>query len=196
MTSGVQNIFEIESGFTQAYERLSFRALGFFVLHVGGLRYGVFEPGATLLANSFDEVGRRISERDSHTCAFASEPDAASIADAVRLAIYVEGPDEDRFFGLSREEFSQLVRSRHLLWAPDGDAAFDDGSYVLQFDVDHQVRLIAFKRTEGLLFDPGSLRDVWMEKSDFYAILQQWYEAFEAEWTLALKIPSTAQMES
>ena len=52
MMFGIQEIFGIESGVAQAYERLSFRALGFFVLHVGGMRYGVFEPDATLLANS------------------------------------------------------------------------------------------------------------------------------------------------
>jgi hypothetical protein len=38
-----------------------------------------------------------------------------------------------------------MIYSRHILWAPDGDAAFDDGSYILQFDVDERVRLIAFK---------------------------------------------------
>ena len=187
MIFGIQEIFGIESGVTQAYERLSFRALGFFVLHVGGMRYGVFEPDATLLANSFDEVGRRIEERGTHICAFSSEADPAKIANAVRLALYVE-EDNEPFFGLSRDAFSQLVRSNHLLWAPDGDAAFDDGSYVLQFDVGDRVRLIAFKRTEGLLHDPGSLRDVWMEGSDFYRILREWHDAFASEWALAVGI--------
>jgi hypothetical protein len=64
MIVGEPQIFAIESGISRAYARLSLLALGFFVIHVGGRRYGVYEEEATMLANSFDEVRRRLSHRD------------------------------------------------------------------------------------------------------------------------------------
>ena len=48
-----------------------------------------------------------------------------------------------------------------LVSAPDGDEAFDDGSYVLQFDVGDRVRLIAFKRPDQLV-DLASVRAVFL----------------------------------
>jgi hypothetical protein len=81
-------------------------------------------------------------------------------------------------------------RSSDCQWAPDGDEAFDDGSYVLQFDVDDRVRLIAFKhgeRGEGWQCDSATLRDVWLAADEFYRILQQWHDAFYAEWVAAPK---------
>ena len=186
MIVGQPSIFAIESGITEAYERLSFRALGFFVIHVGGQRYGVYKPDATLLACSFDEVGDRISRRVELTAPFAAELDAGKIADAVCNAIYAEEPDEG-FFGIPQPEFRDLIYSNHLLWVPDGDEAFDDGSYVLQFDVEDRVRLIAFKTDEGYRHDPKTLSAVWLAADDFYQILQHWHDAFEAEWTATSK---------
>ena len=46
---------------------------------------------------------------------------------------------------------------RTIVWAPDGDEAFDDGSYVLQVESGDQVRLIAFVGTPDFLYDPSSL---------------------------------------
>lgn len=170
MIVGDRSTFAVESAITKAYARLSFRALGFFVIYVGGRRYGVYKPDATLLACSFDEVGNRIARRGEHAAPFAAELDAGKIADAVRNAIYAEKPDES-FFGNPRSEFRDLIYSNHLLWAPDGDEAFDDGSYVLQFDVEDRVRLIAFKTDEGYRHDPKTLSAVWLAADDFYQIL-------------------------
>ena len=66
MITGNINTFAIESIITQAYERLSFRALGCFVIHIEGLRYGVYETDASMLACSYDEVKRRLADRGSH----------------------------------------------------------------------------------------------------------------------------------
>ena len=54
MLIGDTQEFAIKSFIFKAYARLSFRALGFFVIHVGGRRYGVYESNATMLANSLD----------------------------------------------------------------------------------------------------------------------------------------------
>ena len=139
MRIGDPSSLAIESGITQAYTRLSLRALGFCVLHVGGTRYGVYKPDATALANSFDEVERRISFRGSHTASLAIEPDAGEIANAYINAAYADEQRES-YFGIPLLQFLDLIYTNRLTWAPDGDEAFDDGSYVLQFDVADQVR--------------------------------------------------------
>jgi hypothetical protein len=56
MIVGDPSVFAIESEITRAYERLSFRALGYFVIYVCGRSYGVRAPDATMLACSFDAV--------------------------------------------------------------------------------------------------------------------------------------------
>ena len=48
MIIGDPSVFAVESGFTKAYKRLSFRALGFFVIHVGACRYDLFSPKSSL----------------------------------------------------------------------------------------------------------------------------------------------------
>ncbi len=45
MTIGDTSIFAIESEITRAFERPSWRGLGFFVIHVAGQRYGIKSPG-------------------------------------------------------------------------------------------------------------------------------------------------------
>ncbi|MGB6900929.1 MAG: Imm42 family immunity protein [Candidatus Acidiferrum sp.] len=187
MMIGNSSIFAIESEITSAYACLGLRALGFFVLHVGGQRYGVYKSEATMLANSFDAVQTRIASRGNHTAPFATELDAGAIADAFRNAIYADDQHES-FFGIPLAEFCKFFyMPSNVMWAPDGDEAFDDGSYVLQFDVGSRVRLIAFKSGEGYRHAPGSLSDVWLPADDFYSVLLEWRDAFEAEWVSAPK---------
>jgi hypothetical protein len=179
---GSPSVFAIESEITQAYDRLSQRALGFFVLHVGGRRFGVCKPDATMLGCSFDTVQRRIGERGRHTAPFGDE-DGGKIADAFRSAVYADEQDES-YLGMPLAEFRDLFYrvSNDLMWAPDGDEAFEDGSFVLQFDVEERVRLIAFRSGEGFVHDPSTLSDVWLPADEFYRVLQQWHQAFDSEW--------------
>lgn len=182
MTSGDPSVFAIESSITRAYERLSFRGLGFFVIHVSGRCYGRRAADSTLLACSYDAVERRIALRGSHITSFANEPDPVKIAGAFRNAIYAE-EQQETYFGIPLTEFTETIHSNRIVWAPDGDEAFDDGSYVLQFDVGERVRLIAFKSMEkGCLYDPATLSDVWLPADNFYRVLQDWHDAFVAEW--------------
>ena len=190
MIVGDPSSFAIESSITSAYDRLSFRALGYFVIHVGGHRYGVCKPDASMLANSFEEVGSRIAGRGKHTAPFASE-DAGQIAEGFRNAIFAD-EQATSYFGLPVHEFSEFFfeRSSAIQWAPDGDEAFDDGSYVLQFDVQDRVRLIAFRSDESYLHVPSTLRDVWLPADEFYDVLQRWHGAFEREWNA---MPKTSE---
>jgi len=141
MTIGNPSDFAIESSITRAYARLSFRALGYFVIHIAGCRYGVHASDATMLACSLKEVDARISRRGTHAAPFATEF-GGRIADALHVAIYAPEEEDKKVFGMSQVELCDFTYSRHLIWAPDGDEAFDDGSSVLQFDVGDRVRLI------------------------------------------------------
>src|SRR6185369_15670283 len=180
MTAGEPSIFAIESEITQAFEKPSLRGLGFFVLHICGGCYGVKSPDATMLANSFDGVGRRVAGRGTHKAPFA-DVDAMDVANAYARAVYVEHDKNETFLGMTEARFKEVVNSNGLVWAPDGDEAFDDSSYVLQFDDGDRVRLVAFKRPAGSV-DPASLREVSLSAEEFYGMLRQWQERFIAEW--------------
>lgn len=181
MIIGDPSVLAIESGITQAYEQLSFRALGFFSVYVSGFCYGRRSADSTMLARSFDEVRSRIAMRGGHIVPFAAETDAGRIATAFRNAIYGEEPRESHF-GIPQPQFREMIYSKRIVWAPDGDEAFDDGSYVLQFDIKDHVRLIAFKSAPCHPYDPATIRDTWLAADDFYDILHRWHEAFESEW--------------
>ena len=172
----------IESEITQVSERSSQMALGFFVIDIMGRSYGVREPNATMLGASFNEVGRRIARRGNHSLPVVMEADAGSVASAFRRAIYKEREESELFLGMTVEQFRGAIYSNHLVWAPDGDEAFDDGSYVLQIENQNQVRLIAFVGTRDSLYDPSSLRDLHLSGSEFYTVLQNWHDDFNDEW--------------
>lgn len=181
MIVGDPSILAIESSIPQAYERLSLRAQGFFVIYVGGICYGRRSKDSTLLACSFDGGRSGIAMRGRHTVPFGAERDAGRIADVFRNAIYGKEPRESHF-GIPLPQFREMIYSKQVIWAPDGDTAFDDGSYVLQFDVKDHVRLIAFKSVPFHPYDPATLRDICIPSDDFYTLLQNWYDAFESEW--------------
>lgn len=98
-----------------------------------------------MLACSLEMTARRLKNRGRHITPFANAT-AAEIATEYRHAIYSpEATNENIYFDLPRREFINVIKSRQLQWAPDGDEAFDDGSYILQFDVNDDIRLIGFK---------------------------------------------------
>ncbi|HSI63045.1 MAG TPA: Imm42 family immunity protein [Candidatus Saccharimonadia bacterium] len=189
MIVGDRAHFGIESGITQAYEGPGFPALGYFCIHVTGKRHGVFAPDATMLGCSFDAVEKRLTGRGSHVAPFAAEADGGLIADSVYRAIYASDQENLTFFGMSHEDFEGMVHDREIIWAPDGDEAFDDGAYVLQFDVGERVRLIAFKSGDDYHPIPDSLAECWMDSDDYYRILREWLDGFVAEWQGLPKAP-------
>lgn len=188
MIVGNPSTFAIESQITHAYEQLGIRALGYFLIHIGSFSYGVRAPDATLLACSFSEVVARLKSRGTHTAFFSREVDGGAVADAVSNAIYGDNRGDAGYFGVSSDAFQEVLWSNRLIWAPDGDEAFDDGSCVLQFDIEQRVRLIGFRRCEGQVHDPSTLRDVWLEADDFYDVLDRWRVAFETEWSALPKV--------
>ena len=178
IVSGDRRRFAIESQITEVKEKLNFLGLGFFVLHINGVQYGVREPDATMLACSYDEVERRIARRGSHVAPNLASAKSDVLARAVFLSIYGEPPDESPLIGdLSSTRIEREVYDNKILWAPDGDEAFDDSSKVLQFDIADRVRLVGFKTDEDL---PRLVTDVSMESDAFYAILDDWLTKFNS----------------
>ena len=187
MIVGDPKTFAIESEITVAYTRLSFRALGLFVIHVRDQRYGVYEPDATLLACSLDEVETRIAKRGTHVLPILQQCDASTIAETFASARYRDC-SADECLGIPPVELDSMIAAAGVDWAPDGDEAFDDGSFVLQFDVEDMVRLIGFKRPyEDGSIDPSTLTDVQLPADQFYGILSEWRDGLLAAWESADK---------
>jgi len=44
MIVGIPSILAIESNITKAYDNISLLAIGCFVIHINGIRYGVYSP--------------------------------------------------------------------------------------------------------------------------------------------------------
>jgi len=191
MIVGNPSIFAIESEITCAYERQSQLALGFLVVHVAGRCFGIKEPDASMLGVSFDQVGKRIARRGSHNPPFSMNAPAADIAYSFRRAFYDESEEGELFFGMPLRQFTEAISSNHLHWVSDEE--FDDSSYLLQFEDENQVRLIAFKGTPDFLYDPTSLGDVCLSQNEFYGILQEWHDRFKDEWVSLSKVSSSIQ---
>jgi len=180
MLVGNSSACAIESYISQVYSNLGAFALGYFVIHVAGKVYGVRDPDASLLACSFDEVRRRLKRRGHHSFPDISGFSAERIAEAVHNAIYSEEPD-DYVLNMPAEEFIQTLYARKIIWAPDGDAAFDDGGHVLQIDEEDRVRLIAFINDYDAEIIRKSVSEVFLPPSIFYNTLQTWKDMFERE---------------
>ncbi len=124
MIVGDPSVFAIESGITRAFERLSFRGLGFFAIHAGGRSYGQRMPESTMLACSYDEVERRIAQRgkQSHRTFWrrAEWRDNCRRVSDCSLFRCATG----KLSGLPVPLFSDMIHAQHIKWAPDGDEAF------------------------------------------------------------------------
>jgi Immunity protein 42 len=180
MIVGNPNIFAIESEITHAYEHTSHLALGFFVVHVAGRSFGIKERDASMLGVSFDQVGKRIARRGSHHPPFPMDAPSAQVAYSFRHAIYDESKEDELFFGIPRHSFIEAISSNNLEWV--GDEEFDDSSYVLQFEDENRVRVVAFTGTPDFLYDHASLCEASLLQNEFYWILQVWHDRFKEEW--------------
>ncbi|MBH0239763.1 Imm42 family immunity protein [Methylobrevis albus] len=187
MLVGDVSILAIESAITRAVPNRSQLALGYFVLHVGGKVYGVRALDATMLGCSFQEVENRLRRRGTHVLPALADVDAALVADAYLGAMYRNTP-RTGYCGLSRPAVIDAIHSSAVVWAPDGDEAFDDGSHVLQFDVGDRVRLVAFVNTQTRDQMVETIREVWLDAVSFYSILLNWSNEFRNMYSIASKL--------
>ena len=84
-------------------------------------------------------------DRGQHVVSFSERLDARLIMDAYLRSVWGSDGFPGKICGLSLREIRDEMHGGRAVWAPDGDEAFDDHSFVLQFDVGTRVRAIAFR---------------------------------------------------
>lgn len=176
---GDVNCFAIESHITKAYHRPGAFALGYFNIYLRGKRFGKTALDSTLLGCSHDEVKRRLSHRGMHRFSFSNEDKCDLVTTYLNSRYW--GKCELDVRVINARAFDEEITSNELVWAPDGDQAFDDGSHVLQFDLDSRVRLLGFKNEPPSIFDCRSIVDIIIDSDIFYDILYMWAQAVEVE---------------
>jgi hypothetical protein len=182
----LRNNFSIESFISSAYSNKSTLAIGYFLIHIKGITYGIKEFDATALANSYDEVLRRLSMRGKHIAPhdLIILP-SLELAQIAENALYGDVYDNQELwvFSMLRRELADLIYKNNLIWAPDGDEAFDDGSRVFQFDIDDEtVRLIGYNTTADYKIDEDKLTDLIISSDEYYSTLEEWSNKFYNEW--------------
>ncbi len=184
MLIGDPSVFAIESGVSRHLVSRSQMAVGYFLIHVGGIEFGVREQEASLLACSYDSVCERIQNRCNHRLKLKRAYQTLELVQAYQSAIYGVGPECETYLGLDVESFrDQFARSK-VGWAPDGDEAFDDGSHIMQFDTEDDVCLIGFKN-DHYIENIQEIVEISMDGDAYYGVLETWSELFLSEWELS-----------
>ena len=98
---------------------------------------------------------------------------------AVIKALYEPQGEEVACFDLTAESFKATLHEKSLLWAPDGDEVFDDGSHVLQFDIGNKVRLVGFVNHADQQAALDTIVEVTLDEGKFYRFLEAWIAEFE-----------------
>ena len=184
-------VFAIESFISSAYYQESIRAVGYFLIKINGISYGVKEDDATALANSYDSVIECLETRGRHTApADLIKLPALELAQLVNSILYdyPENEQYSRVFGISKDDLVKLIYKNGLIWKGGLDEAFNDGSSVLQFDIDNEtVRLIGYKVTDdddngNGIVDISTLTDLIISSDEYYLTLKEWADGFYKEW--------------
>lgn len=174
--------FAIESYADEFIASESQMAVGYFVIYADGKRYGVHNSRACVLGNSYDEVISRIKREGTHKFISSSQTDAIDLAIHVVNFIYDRGFQESAIQSEWKHELDEALYTNSLVWAPDGDAAFDDGSHVIQIDEGENVRIVAFVNAETQNELEESVADIRIERDAFYDMLRTWSKHFDCQW--------------
>jgi len=184
---GDKRRFAIETGFAPQSGRKIATVYGLFRIWIDGLGYGIDQEDATCLANSYEWLKYRLDNRGTFVGVDWSNKSVQEILGSARYEIYGR-------IGATAESCEPF---RRLMMAPDGDEAFDDGSTIIQFDVNNVVRLVAGRTSAMnsvealdratyrdeysrlLRWEPGTLRDITFDADVFYDTIRQWLSAFE-----------------
>jgi hypothetical protein len=183
MVSQINKDFVIESFISSAYSNKGIMAIGYFLIQIKGVSYGVKEDDATALACSYGAVNRRLEMRGKHIApADLINLPSLELAKISNGSLYYRIDKQDSWgFDIPRDELAKMIYKNNLIWAPDGDEAFDDGSRVFQFDIDDEpVRLIGCKITDD--YNVYALSDLKINSDEFYSTLKEWSNGFYREW--------------
>ncbi|HEY2662355.1 MAG TPA: hypothetical protein VGI79_21750 [Caulobacteraceae bacterium] len=179
MIIGDPSSIALEAGITEAFEQPSQLALGYFAIHICGKVFGVRSHDATMLACSYNAMKARLDRRGNHAVRDAKDRAALEIVRHCQAAIY--GIEHNATLLSADEAFGGRLMASNIVWAPDGDAAFDDGGHVLQFDEGNEVRLIAFKNEIDFQAVISSVAEAWVPTAIFYELLAEWLRWFDSE---------------
>jgi hypothetical protein len=182
---GDKSRFAIESGISQFHTERSLLGLGYFVIHMNGVTYGVKEPDATALACSHQEVMKRLALKGIHRAEFGDRWDSYTLAYELHNFIYNPAQEND-YLNMSIEQIKSSMYGKNIMWAPDGDEAFDDGGHIIQFDLGDRVRIVAWKSPDkGYAVNPKSVQECYLPFEEYYQILEDWSSEFFQQWELA-----------
>ena len=175
---GNPDVFAVEFGVTTPLENSNQLALGYFVYWVAGNVYGVREDDATLLAASYHAIADRLSRSGRHESRLSNLPKDVLISAYLGQIYGVTGGSR---VAIEETDFEGEVRAKELIMAPDGDAAFDDGSHILQFDKGGMVRIVAFKNRGALDKIIADSIELSLNSDTFYDILDGTLSEFDRE---------------
>ncbi|PDT27227.1 hypothetical protein CO660_24430 [Rhizobium sp. L9] len=176
MIVGNKEQFAIESEATKFLESENQMAVGFFNIYINSSRYGVRKEDSSILGNSYYEVKNRIKDRGKHI--FSRLLPAAEIIQIFQYENYGIASGGDDFISRHDGKLLDEILSAKIVWAPDGDAAFDDGGHVFQIDEGKVVRLIGFIND----IPAKNISEVRIEAAQFYKILRDWSNSFYKDW--------------
>lgn len=167
--------FEISKVFPEP----SLVALGCMSITINGVQYGVADKDASFLACSRDAIEQRIEEAGSFLAPEIDEMDAAELAKCVLIGRYADSESIESLRYNRSKNIYQYVCENQILWIPDGDSAFDDGSHILHMDAHNgKVRLVGWKKDGEISIREDTLQDLWLESSIFYGELSNWLKRF------------------
>ncbi len=184
MIFGNPRNFAIECNVDKFYISRGFFASGSFMYHISGTKFGVAEPEATFLASTYDSVVKRITERGQHFFASHADVSAVHLLQMANRAIYEETGHDELFLGFEKSIFISHVYERSIVMAPDGDAGFDDGSFIVQVDKVDSVCVAGTKSGPNAL--DIDIASITVGADYFYQTLADWKTAVETQRRVAI----------
>lgn len=121
------------------------------------------------------------ADRGQHQIDFLINLEAHEIAKGFCSAMYGSEGGDTGALDISPSTLLDCFYEKKIVWAPDGDQVFDDGSHVLQFDVGEKIRLIGFRNSDETKSMRDTVSEYWMKADEFYGILDRWVRCFNLE---------------
>ena len=142
---------------------------GLYRFWIADQPYGRSAPDASCLAASCDALRERLGQRGHHDATGMPTGNPLGILERAYWLIYRV---TDVHIASRQASAQEVAQARRLMMAPDGDEAFDDGSFVVQWDDRGVVGLAAGLVGEGdgpMIVDP--VRSIRLGTVDFYDVV-------------------------
>lgn len=168
MIFGNKDFFAIEVEVNNVFHD-EFIGEGKFIIYINNKSYGVHSPYATMFFCIMEQICYFINNKVNVNNIFKDY----SYKDISKC--YYNQNYSDIILNEYSKEF--LKQTKQLItWAPE--AAFDDGSYLIQIDDDELTRLIAFKSySNGSIcsVEEGTETEIILDRHEYIKILQSVY---------------------